>query len=129
MQATNAAGNESRLSFVEDKEANVRYLVDTGVEVSVVPPSLADKQHRAGVSLRAANDFEIKVYGKRTITLNLDLCRVFRWLFIIADIEYAILGIDFFQHCDDIAFISPISYPILLFRYSCHMQLRRIVKP
>ena len=40
--ATDVAGPLSRLFFLQDLESGVRYLVDTGAEVSVPPPHLTD---------------------------------------------------------------------------------------
>lgn len=40
------------------------------------------------------------MYGRRSRTLNLGLRRQFRWIFIVADVKMAILGIDFLHHFD-----------------------------
>mgnify|MGYP006372353507 CR=1 FL=1 len=47
----------SRLFFVTDCTTGVRFLIDTGAEVSVIPPIPNDRaKQQSGVILRAAND-------------------------------------------------------------------------
>lgn len=48
-----------------------RFLIDTGAENSVIPPSKADKTcHQIGLELQAANGTSIPTYGLRSLTLN-----------------------------------------------------------
>ena len=77
----------------------VRFLVDTGAEVSVLPVSQVDRQSGyMGPSLQAANGTTISTYGSRSLTLNLGLRRPFRWVFLVADVKHPILGADFLGH-------------------------------
>ena len=46
----------------------------------------------------AVNDTHIRMYGKRSLTLNLGLRRSLPWIFIIADVQKPILGADFLRH-------------------------------
>ena len=88
-----------RLLRIYDSSTRLRYLVDTGAEVSLVPASSEDRQHqRRGYSLQAANGTSISTYGERSLTLDLGLRRAFQWIFIIADVHQPILGADFLQH-------------------------------
>ena len=80
-----------------DRSSSVRFLVDTGAEVSVVPPSRIERQHQQDLTLQAANNTSITTYGKRSLTLDLGLRRTFRWVFIIADVKHPILGADFLR--------------------------------
>ena len=98
--ATSATGrSNSRLFFLRDRNSSLRFLVDTGVEVSVIPPSgPRHTLHPTGYSLQAANQSSIATYGTRSLTLDLGLRRTFRWIFIIADVKHAILGADFLHH-------------------------------
>ena len=98
--ATDVAGPRSRLFFLQDPESGVRYLVDTGAEVSVLPPEAHDLASTATSTLRAANGTPIRVFGRRSRTLNIGLRRQFRWIFLIADVQMPILGIDFLEHFD-----------------------------
>ena len=88
----------SRLLFLTDANSGRRFLIDTGAEVSVIPPSPTDqniKQDCAG--LRAVNGSAIATFGTRSLTLDLGLRRVFRWIFVIADTSIAIIGADFLR--------------------------------
>ena len=100
LMATDAIGRStSRLFFVLERSTHQRYLVDTGAEVSTIPPTKLDCQRGpASLSLQAANSSQISTYGTRSLTLNLGLRCPFRWLFIIADVKHPILGVDFLQH-------------------------------
>ena len=70
--------------------------MDTGAEVSVIPPSQTDcKCPQQNFNLQAVNNFSITTYSSsRSLTLNLGLHRTFRWIFIITDIQHPILGAD-----------------------------------
>ena len=88
-----------RLFYITDRNTGTRYLVDTGSEVSVIPPSIHDrKQSPDKLALTAVNNTPISTYGSRSLTLNLGLRRVFSWVFIIADVPRPIIGADFLRH-------------------------------
>ena len=92
LMATDVIGhNTSRLFFILEKSTHQRYLVDTGAEVSTIPPTKLDRQSGpASLSLQAANGSQISTYWTRLLTLNLGLRRPFHWLFIIADVKHPI---------------------------------------
>ena len=91
--------NTSRLFYVTDKGTGTRYLVDTGSEVSVIPPSSSDHTHVSDqLTLLAVNNTHITTYGTRSLTLNLSLRRKFQWIFIIASVQKPIIGADFLRH-------------------------------
>ena len=97
--ATGSSGpTYSRLFFVSDRTTHTRFLVDTGSEVSVIPPSRTDQHTSDTLTLTAVNNTPIRTYGKRSLTLNLGLRRSFPWIFIIADVQKPILGADFLRH-------------------------------
>ena len=100
--AANARGppTRSRLVFVQDKHYNTIFLVDTGADVSVLPPTNSERKHQAGIWLQAANNTKINTYGQKSMTLNLGMRRVFPWIFTIADTKYPILGADFLRNFD-----------------------------
>ena len=90
----------SRLLYIYDQVSGRRFLIDTGAAASIYPATAAQRnaytsqsdqnQHR----LVAANGTEIRTYGKRTITVNLDVIKT-SWSFIIADVRQPLLGADF----------------------------------
>ncbi|UYV66979.1 K02A2.6-like, partial [Cordylochernes scorpioides] len=94
--ATDGAGLTRRL-FITDRRSAYLFLVDTGAEVSVIPPPVknARPSHR---QLFAGNGSIIHTYGERNLELDLGLGRLFRWLFIIADVGVSINGADFLRH-------------------------------
>ncbi|UYV83501.1 hypothetical protein LAZ67_23001249 [Cordylochernes scorpioides] len=94
--ATDGAGLTHRL-FITDRRSAYLFLVDTGAEVSVIPPPVKNVRpsHR---QLFAANGSIIHTYGERHLELDLGLGRLFRWPFIIADVGVSIIGADFLRH-------------------------------
>ena len=48
LMATNVPGNShSRLFYITDKISNHKFLVDTGAEISVIPPNKYDRHRRS----------------------------------------------------------------------------------
>lgn len=75
-----------------------KFLVDTGADVSVIPSTLAEKNKSVLFNLQAANKTVISTYGERSLTLDFGLPRVFRWIFIIADVVHPIIGANFLEN-------------------------------
>nr|VZI33608.1 unnamed protein product [Spirometra erinaceieuropaei] len=96
--AGSVANLHTRRLFLWDRIAGAKFLVDTGAEVSVVPPNPAERKTRSSFYLTAANNFSIPTFGQRSITLDLGLRRIFRWVFIIADVSVALISADFLAH-------------------------------
>ena len=99
--ATSAPGHpSSRLFFIQDYASGTHFLVDTGAEVSVIPPSRSERHHNkdSKLTLQAVNGSSITTFGTRSLTLNLGLRRTFRWIFVIADVQNPILGADFLRN-------------------------------
>ncbi|XP_077519885.1 uncharacterized protein LOC144129646 [Amblyomma americanum] len=64
--------DNSRLFFIRDPISGLRFLVDTGAEVSVLPcSSTSSASHRTGPSLQSANLIPIATHGEHALTLNL----------------------------------------------------------
>ena len=101
LAATSVAGPspQGRLFHIRDRSSSLRFLVDTGAQVSIVPPSRAERSTgKRNVRLQAINGSEIATFGVRSLTLDIGLGRSFPWVFVIADIPQPILGADFLYH-------------------------------
>ena len=68
LAATDVAGpNPSRLFYVRDTHTCTQFLVDTGSEVSIIPPSPSDRRHQPDkLTLMAVNNTHRYVW--QTIT-------------------------------------------------------------
>ena len=93
-----AAGHPSKLFRIHDSLSGESYLVDTGAEISLLPPTDYGRKFRTrGSPLRAANNTDIASFGERTKSLQFGtntLC----WKFNVADVSQPILGADFLCH-------------------------------
>ncbi len=70
-----------RLFYVNDCNSNTRFLVDTGAEVSVIPPTRAERSHpQCAFSLQGVDGSSIATYGVHSRTLNIGLRRTFCWV-------------------------------------------------
>lgn len=88
--------NQSRRLLIRDDTNNIRFLIDTGSDVSIVPASPKDKQNPpSNFVLHAANNTSIKTYESRFLYVDLGLRRRFSWSFLVADVSTAIIGADF----------------------------------
>jgi hypothetical protein len=94
--AADACSVPSGHLFITDQVRKLRFLIDTGFDVSVVPQRLAPaRRERISSDLFAANGTPIPTYGWHTFTLNLGLRRDFSWQFVVADVQIPIIGADF----------------------------------
>nr|VZH92784.1 unnamed protein product [Spirometra erinaceieuropaei] len=95
------SSGSGRTFYVCDTATRRRFLVDTGAQISVVPPTAADRRFPSpGLHLQAANCSPIPTFGRLSLTLNIGLRRSFTWIFVIADVPHAILGSDFLAEFD-----------------------------
>lgn len=91
-------GHSRRLQIF-DRTSNIRFLIDTGSDVSIIPVSRHEKMHGPSpFQLHAANGTKIRTYGSRFVTTDLGLRRRFSWNFLQADVTSAIIGADFLAH-------------------------------
>eukprot|EP00795_Rhopilema_esculentum_P007425 gene7425-biopygen8703 len=68
-----------------------------------VTPPIASEVHalRSQVeelTFQAVNKSPIRTFGEKSLTIDLGLRRTYRWIFIIAEIPFPILGADFLAH-------------------------------
>ena len=70
LAATNVSGlGTCRLLHVTDRTNKLNFLVDTGAQVSVLPPTRSDRLRKQGLTLSAVNGTAIATYGTRSLTL------------------------------------------------------------
>ena len=92
-----ATGHNDSLLYVWDRNSGRRFLVDTGVEVSVLTATGLDtRTNEAGPSLKAANGSCIKTYGVRSTKLRF-ASHQYKWNFVVADVSLPLLGADFLR--------------------------------
>nr|CDS25957.1 gag pol polyprotein [Hymenolepis microstoma] len=85
-----------RLLSVVDRNSKIKFLVDTGSEVSVISRSAEKRCLQAtGISILSANNTKILTYGQKFLNLDLALRREFPFVFLIADFRKPIIGADF----------------------------------
>lgn len=83
--------------FVSDTRTGKQFLVDSGAEISVLPPT-AGARPVSDVVLTAANGTRIKTYGPKTLRLCLGVRRTYAWTFEMADVARPIIGADFLHY-------------------------------
>ena len=74
LTATSVTGlHHSRLFHITDRSTGTRFLIDTGAEVSVIPPTHAERKHQQdNLSLQAVNNTSIPTFSSRSLTLDFD---------------------------------------------------------
>lgn len=93
--AAACTGDNDRQLFIEDIPSDWYFLVDSGAQRSIVPPSSADTlgQER-GPRLDVANGTPIRTIGTRFMSVCIN-GREFSWDFVVASVSVPILGTDF----------------------------------
>lgn len=84
--------------YITDKNSRLSFLVDTGANISVLPRKKGQVATPLPFQLYAANNTTIATYGEKTLSLDFNLRRPYKWKFIVADVSKPILGADFLKH-------------------------------
>lgn len=91
-----APSNKSYRLFIFDQSNKLHFLIDTGADISVIPRNaLINYKKDKDTSLTAANGTTISTFGKKMLTITLNLRRNFPFIFTIADVSRPIIGADF----------------------------------
>jgi len=61
------AANHSHRLFVTDTRSARRFLIDSGADISVLPPS-AGQRPTSEITLTASNGTRIQTYGRKNLT-------------------------------------------------------------
>ena len=74
-----------------DQFTKLKFLIDTGADISVLPVNMT-RQHiiNKGLVLHAANGTNLLTFGTQRLTLDLNLQRTFTWSFIVAKVNQPI---------------------------------------
>ena len=100
---TNPSSNELktyRLFYIWDRTNEIKFLVDTGAAISVIPHTIDPSAKPTLLKLQAANGSTIDMYGGKTLTLNIGMRRDYTWTFTLANVKIPILKVFFFiQKC------------------------------
>lgn len=86
VNANTSSQQPTRWLFFCDCSTNTRYLVDTGADISVLPVSHADRKFVTDLKLHTVNNSNQHLW-ERQLVLNLGLRRLFRWRFIVANVN------------------------------------------
>ncbi|GFU74293.1 transposon Tf2-6 polyprotein [Trichonephila clavipes] len=117
----------SRL-FLLDRKSGQKFLIDSGSEICVIPPSpTMNKPPQSNFSLFAANNTKIPANGMVRKELNLGLRRPFIWTFIIADVSSPIIGADFLKHFNLLIDLKKKSNPSLISKSASHGTVHHII--
>ena len=93
MASTDLPSISSRLLTIQDPVYRLIYLIDTGAEISVMPPRPEDSSHSPdNVQVQAANGSSIQTFGRRSVKVELGLAKPLTWNFTIADVTKPFLG-------------------------------------
>jgi hypothetical protein len=84
-----------RLVHVLYQTSNRRFLVDTGASYSMFPHRSATPP--SGPRLSGPSGSHIPCWGEKELTLSFS-GRQFIWIFLLADVQFLILGVDFLRH-------------------------------
>ncbi|KFD67383.1 hypothetical protein M514_20419, partial [Trichuris suis] len=90
-----------QLFFIQDKLSKIKFLVDTGSQVSVLPMQsrlLYQRRQPDPTALLAANGTRVPTFSTCKLTVDFGMGCLFKWSFLIASVRYPILGADFFRH-------------------------------
>jgi len=88
-------GTTLRRLHVTDKNSGIKFLIDTGADISLLPRKYAGRCTRpATIQLFAVNGTLIPTYGEKLLVLNLDIRRSLKWNFCVAEVTTSIIGAD-----------------------------------
>ena len=84
----------NKLLYVHAHNTNLKFLVDSGAQISLVSPTPHERRfEQETTNLQAANGSQIATFGTRTITVQFGN-KPLRWRFTIADVKHPLLGAD-----------------------------------
>ena len=97
----NSSGDEHkkcRHFYIWDRRNKLKFLVDTGAAISIIPYTIDPSTKPTSLKLQAANGSTIDTYGGKTLALNIGMRRDYTWTFTLAKVKISILNADFLAH-------------------------------
>lgn len=88
------------LLFIRDRRTGWSFLIDTGAERSIVPPSKKERTWRSDFKLFMADGSPLTTYGFKQMSINIGFGRNMKWLFVVANVTDPILGAEFLRNFD-----------------------------
>lgn len=89
--------NHSKCLLVRDRDSVLIYLIEIGSGTSLLPADPHDKNSKpSDLILFTANDSRVSTFGKKRITLDLELRNKF--YFCVASVRYPIIKADLLAH-------------------------------
>lgn len=89
--------SRSSLMYCRDLISGVKFLIDSGSEVSVIPRSMAGdlEEEPLRFTLKGAGGHGINTHGTKKMKISMNENNSFIWTFIVADVSSPIIGLDF----------------------------------
>lgn len=84
--------------FVKDPTTGYIFCVDSGSDVTAIPPTSVICEDDTQFQLYAANGTPIRTFGTKLCNFDLNLKRKMPWRAIVANVRTPILGADFLKH-------------------------------
>lgn len=85
--------------FISDRVLKIRYLVDSGSDVTVILFKYVRRvDSPAKFPIVAANGKQIFVHGIKVFNFDFGFRRVFTWTVVVANVTHPIIGADFLEH-------------------------------
>ena len=85
-------------TLFHDPCSNMRFLLDMGAELSMIPFCKYYKPYYGLQDLIAANGTPIGIYGTKKLNIDVGARYTFRWTFRVAVVAVPIIRIDFMRH-------------------------------
>ena len=98
MEAKELGGTKTNRLQLTDLNSKMTFLIDTGVELSVLPKPVDWQGEPLNIKLYAANSTPINVYDFTYQTVRFPGGKPFTWVFYVADVASPILGGDALVH-------------------------------
>jgi len=93
--ATVNGENKLQRLHVTDKNSGIKFLIDTGADISLFPKKYVSKDIQpVPKQLFAANGTRIPTFGEKLLVLNQGIRRPIKWNFRVAEVTTPIIGAD-----------------------------------